>query len=480
MSQKIYCPLFQNANSDIADNPAVVWGRRRLSWKQLDLCVTSTVRQLKEFGFNYKNELRIGICADNSVESITFILACWRLGISVALLNTRNPIDMLCKQLQYLDLDGFVSDNSEILTGAGNAVKKRYMLLDCVTFDVMDSLYHSKEDSLLLSENLLATILFTSGSYLQPKAVCHSLQNHVSSAKLSNQRVAIESADSWLLSLPLYHVAGIGILMRCLFSGASIVIPGSLTLEESINKYKPTHLSLVPTQMQRLSDEVLKQRKAVLLGGAPISDFIRERIVSQNLNVYITYGMTETSSQIATSKLKKVDQGAELLSEVEAHLNSDNELLVKSETVCVGYWKDAQVLNVCNEEGYLATGDIAQIEGRVVKIVGRKDAMFISGGENIHPEEIEIVLLSIKNVQDVVVVAREDNEFGYRPVAFINALDSSVNKEYLYSVLVEKLPKYKIPDEIYCWPKDECLNSLKHSRQYFQNLLLEKSSLRML
>jgi O-succinylbenzoic acid--CoA ligase len=94
--------------------------------------------------------------------------------------------------------------------------------------------------------------------------------------------------------------------------------------------------------------------------------------------------------------------------------------------------------------------------------------MFISGGENIHPEEVERSLCQMDFIQQAIVVPVESSEFGYRPVAFIKTLrNTNVKKEDLYRFLEHQLPKFKIPTQFYVWPPDSPAKHLKTDRRFF-------------
>src|SRR5690606_17516003 len=92
-----------------------------------------------------------------------------------------------------------------------------------------------------------------SGSSGTPKLAQHSWGNHVYSARGSLQYLPLAPEDSWLLSLPLFHVGGLAIVVRCWLAGAQLQVPDpEQTLAEALLMFQPTHLSLVPTQLQRL------------------------------------------------------------------------------------------------------------------------------------------------------------------------------------------------------------------------------------
>ncbi|RTZ77526.1 MAG: o-succinylbenzoate--CoA ligase, partial [SAR324 cluster bacterium] len=275
-----------------------------------------------------------------------------------------------------------------------------------------------------------ATIIFTSGSTGSPKAVVHSLANHFYNALGANERMPLNPGDRWLLSLPMYHVSGLAILFRTLLSGAAMVIPAkNVSLSKTLLSRSVTHLSLVPTQLHRLlqttkGKDALCQLKLILLGGSSIPETLIEQSAQLGLNVQTTYGSTEMASQVATGK----SGFYQVLPFREVRIAADNEVEVRGKIGFLGYLDGTGLHQPFDENGWFKTGDIGlwcskdtKNQGDVdsLKITGRKDSMFISGGENIHPEEIERILLQFGKTEQAVVVAVQDAEFGARPVAFL-------------------------------------------------------------
>jgi O-succinylbenzoic acid--CoA ligase len=264
-----------------------------------------------------------------------------------------------------------------------------------------------------------ATCLFTSGSSGTPKIACHTFENHFYSALGSNLYIPLSPGDLWLLTLPLHHIAGIALLFRSFIAGITVVLPGS--------NVRSTHVSLVPTQLKRLTKKERDSFKVILLGGAPIP----EELITDN--VYATYGMTEMSSQVITKKRlhpfaeKKIENG---------------EILLKGKTLFAGYFSKEALIKPFDQEGWFHTGDLT--DG---KTIWRKDRLIISGGENIQPEEIERALLSIKGITGARVVSIHHPEWGERPLAYITK-DQPLKIELIYELLSTTLPKYKIPDQI--------------------------------
>ena len=102
-------------------------------------------------------------------------------------------------------------------------------------------------------------------------------------------------------------------------------------------------------------------------------------------------------------------------------------------------------------------------------IRGRADNMFISGGENIHPEEIERCLLNHQHISEVCVVDIPDKDFGARPVAFVKTAENHLlDHAAMTSYLKQHLPKYKIPDHFLDWPAD--IENLKTNRKKMRQM----------
>ncbi|MFQ5454557.1 MAG: AMP-binding protein [Candidatus Zixiibacteriota bacterium] len=256
-----------------------------------------------------------------------------------------------------------------------------------------------------------------------------------------------------------------------------MVIPASgESLITSIKKYKITHLSIVSIQLQRLLNEPdIKETagylKAVLLGGSAFSEKLINQAYDLNLKLYTTYGLTEMASQVTTttagdSKEKKLTSG-KLLKHREIKINNSGEILVRGKTLFKGYFHQRKLITPFDDEGWLATSDLGNIDSDgYLTVTGRKDNMFISGGENIHPEEIEQVLTCSDNIETAIVVPVSDNEYGFRPVAFIRYKD----KKTKFNSNDLNLPHYKIPIRFFDLAADLLNNSLKPNRKRLQEL----------
>jgi len=425
---------------------------RLWTFEELDQATHACMLKLREWKISHRYPL--AFLAKNNWHTIVLFFALFRLGIIACPLSPRLPPLQLTQILEEI--------KATLLT----------------PFEI-ESAPFSLQEATIQSEQP-ATLLFTSGSTGKPKIACHSFQNYYYNAVGSNQISGLSLGDRWLLSLPLYHVGGLAILFRCFLSGATVVLPHP-TLSSSLKHQSISFLSLVPTQLFRLIKEppsflekCAKDIRCILLGGAPISAPILKQAADAGLKLCPTYGMTEMSSQI-TMNLQPTASCGKVLPFREIHTSSDGEILVRGKTLFLGYWDPQAGLQLpLNSEGWFFTSDYGEINSTgELYFKGRKDLLFISGGENIQPEEIEIALLTLPGILDAVVVPLEDEEFGARPVAFLQKQKDEDSSEKILEQLTNLLPRFKLPIYFFPMSDDSKESPLKKNRKYYARLAKE-------
>ncbi len=292
-----------------------------------------------------------------------------------------------------------------------------------------------------------ATLTLTSGSSGKPKAVVHSISLHLASAQSVCEFMEFTRECSWLLSLPLFHVSGQGIVWRWLSQGATLYIS-----ENKENQWQMlshvSHASLVPTQLQRylawLGDKKVSQH--ILLGGASIPKDLITQAQQQGITTYAGYGMTEMASTVCAAK-NETDNVGKPLANREVKIVS-NEIWVRGKSLALGYWNRGELIPLTNSEGWFETKDRGRWNSQAkLEVLGRLDNMFISGGENIQPEEIEHILLQSKLLKQIFIVPIEDNEFGERPIAIVE-FNEPFNLQavsLLQFFAIQHLEKFKQP-----------------------------------
>lgn len=457
--------------------PAISYGDKTLSYHELQTLVAGTAARLKETGCEPGE--RVALCLAPDWQYLVLILALLSEGMVACPISTRLPAQGLKAYLDHIQCTKLLircSENEAVgLQGIA--------LLDPKA--VIDHGVQAEGCAGIASIPMHqpATIIFTSGSSGRPKAVLHTYGNHYFSALGSNANIPLGIGNRWLLSLPLYHVGGLSILFRCMLSGAAIVVPHrSASIEQAIADYDVTHVSMVSTQLARLmyserGSGLLRQLQAILLGGSAMPTTLLKEAYASKLPVYVSYGLTEMASQVTTTArtippAKRYTSGKPL-EHREVKVGDDGEILVRGKTLFTGYVEGCEVALPVDQAGWFATGDIGHLDADgYLTVIGRKDNMFISGGENIQPEEIEAVLLTLNEVEQAIVVPIPDVKWGFRPVGFIKPKRGRVAPDALVAFLESQLPRFKIPVAFYEWPVED-MPGIKVSRAYFRNLARE-------
>lgn len=311
-----------------------------------------------------------------------------------------------------------------------------------------------KVEKLTPIENIeTGIILFTSGSTGNPKALELSFDNLYYSAKGSIDFYKIGKEDKYLLNLPLNHIGGLMVFIRCLISGAQCI----LSQEDSILKHRPSIYSLVPAQLIRLLknkelSSILKDSKAIIIGG----DRLPEKYFDKTLPISLTYGLSESTAQVAASIPGTKEM--KILPHREVLIRDNGQIGIKGTTKFKNYLIDGKKTS---SDSIYWTQDIGTLKDGRLEVLGRLDDCFICGGENMVPAEIEKAFLNIDKIERVKVVPIRNEEYGHIPVAFYQA-DELV--EDLKIKLKRYLPVYKIPKHIFKledldikWPKNKLI-----------------------
>lgn len=292
-----------------------------------------------------------------------------------------------------------------------------------------------------------ATFTLTSGSSGKPKAVVHNLRQHLENARGVCELLDFSASDSWLLSLPLFHVSGQGIVWRWLLQGATLTV-----YEDKADFWEvlatSSHASLVPTQLQRylLQPQCGQKPQKVLLGGVFIPPRLIQQAQNMGMRTYAGYGMTEMASTVCATA-DDCDNVGKPLGGREVQI-VDDEIWVRGSGLALGYWQNGEIFPLTNSQGWFETKDKGSWneQGKLV-VCGRLDNLFISGGENIQPEEIEQVLFASELLEQVAVVPLADEEFGARPFAFVQFRGefSQQAVEKLQFFAKQRLERFKQP-----------------------------------
>lgn len=286
-----------------------------------------------------------------------------------------------------------------------------------------------------------ATVVTSSGTTGTPKILPLSATALDASADGATAHLGLTRADRWLLVLPLHHVAGQSVVWRAARLGHDPVVqdhvePGAAA-EAGV-----TMVSLVPTQLRRLVDGGHHLDATVLLGGGAISPSLLADVATGGhvRRVVRSYGLTETSGGC-------VHDGWPLR-DVEV-ATVDGRLRLRGPVLASGRLTSSGLVPIVDDDGWLATNDLGRIgpDGEVA-VVGRADDVVISGGVNVDPAAVEVVLEDDPTVARAGVVGRRDDEWGEVVVAVVTAAGGSVHVESLQARVREHLGVAAVPRQV--------------------------------
>jgi len=275
-----------------------------------------------------------------------------------------------------------------------------------------------------------AVVVVTSGSSGEPKAVVHTHDSVVASARATSARLGVTADDIWLACLPISHIGGLSVVMRSMVTGVPVIVQPKFTVEgyEHAANDGATLVSLVHTALSRVDAH---RYRTVLLGGSAAP-------IDLPGNVVTTYGMTETGSGVVYD--------GHALDGVEIRI-VDGEIHIRCDMLMRGYRNAPTTIDA---DGWLHTGDIGSMsnDGRLT-VTGRRGDMIISGGENIYPREIEDVIAEVPGVHEVAVVGVDDTEWGQHVTALFTVMPgASVDEQMVLEHCRSRMASYKKPKDV--------------------------------
>jgi o-succinylbenzoate---CoA ligase len=283
------------------------------------------------------------------------------------------------------------------------------------------------------------SVIHTSGTTGEPKPVELTFANHAASAAASADALGVDPNDRWLCPLPLHHVGGLAVLIRCAVNHTTAVLHERFDADRVrrvLEAGEVTLASLVPTMLVRLRDAGLRRApglRAIALGGGPIPAGLLDWADETGIPVTPVYGMTETCSQVVAGSPGRPLRGVEL------EIGPRGEILVRGPMVAPGEYAP---------DGWLHTGDLGRLDGLGrLYVEGRLKELIVTGGENVAPLEVEQALLAHPAVADAGVAGRPDPEWGESIAAFV-VPHERVDPEALRVWCRERLAPHKVPKRV--------------------------------
>jgi len=267
-------------------------------------------------------------------------------------------------------------------------------------------------------------VIYTSGTTGRSKGAMLSRRAFLASAEASAKNLGWEDDDRWLLCMPLAHVGGLSILVRAVLARRCVVVPESDRFDPElfrrvVTRDRVTIASLVPTQLARVLETERRGLPAhvrvVMLGGAASSAGILDAARELAIPALTTYGLTEACSQVTTQVYGTAPSALQgsgpPIAGTEVRI-VEARVEVRGPTLMSGYHGTVHASPI-GPDGWLRTEDFGRIdeEGRL-HLLGRKQELLVTGGENVYPLEVERVLESLPGIAASCVFGTADETWG--------------------------------------------------------------------
>jgi o-succinylbenzoate---CoA ligase len=403
---------------------ALVSGGERVLYSELERQAKAMARRLAALGV--ERGRRVALVLEPSRDYVALLHGLMKLGAIAAPLDPKLTTPELDARLDGVQATLVIGDLEQVAEARE---------ADCALDEDLDL-------------DAVHCVIHTSGSGGRAKPVELSYANHLWSAIGSATRIGTEPADRWLCCLPLHHIAGLAIVLRCSLYGTGVVLARfdpdelrTLVVTEQV-----TLASLVGTTLARLLDTgaELDRLRCALLGGGPVPPDLIGRAIDAGVPVAPTYGLTEAASHVTVlppgqARERPGSAGTPIL---PAEIRIDRGfILVKGPNVARGELDD---------DGWLRTGDLGLIDDDGhLHVHGRGDDVIVTGGENVSPEEVEQALGAHPAVADVGVTGRADPEWQQAVIAAVVLRDGAEASEAeLLAFCRERLAGHKVPKQV--------------------------------
>lgn len=403
---------------------------------------------------------RLCVYLANCVEMIDIYLACLRLGVIFV------PINILYREREITHI---LNDAKPIATIASGS-----FIGEAIVWDVKELAEAAKSAPALtfnipLDGDDAAAIIYTSGTTGTSKGAILTHNNFASNAINLNACWQITNVDRLLLTLPLFHVHGLGNGLHCwLISGCQIRLLERFehqNAESQFLEFRPTLFFGVPTiyvRLLQLSESIARQigegMRLFVSGSAPLPAQVLEDFrLRFGHTILERYGMTETMMNISNPYAGERRPGSVgfPLPGVSVQVRRPNgehatdgetgELFVRGPNVFAGYWGKPDATREAFVDGYFRTGDIGErSEDGYYTLKGRQSDLIISGGFNIYPREIEEFLLEQGEVAEASVAGIPDSVRGEVPVAYV-VCRTNVEMSDLHERCRKAFASFKVP-----------------------------------
>jgi len=444
-------------------------------WKYSDLKDLSSKFSTFFRQLGLKKGSRVIVQVDKSVPAIALYLGCLRSGIIYVPLNIAYTshelkyfIENINPDLLFLSNDKYL-DHKELLKSIPNL--KPIILSGEDNDEFFKKIFELKKDVYIEEVNKedIASIIFTSGTTGRSKGAMVTHNNLTSNAISLNKIWGFEEKDILIHALPIFHVHGLFVALHTAFlSGCIIIFFEKFSPKKILSSLNiATVMMGVPTYYSRLlsleefDKNLCKGVRLFISGSAPLTDSVFKSFKECTGHTILErYGMSETgmitSNPLEGDRVEGTvgfplpdvlvricDEKGNILDQEEKGI-----VEVKGPNVFKGYWKlNKKTKKEFREDGFFVTGDIGKLDkdGRLT-LFGRSNDMVISGGYNVYPKEIELILDEIEGIKESAVIGCPHNDLGEAVVAvLISDNNNIISDDKMKEILLESLANFKCP-----------------------------------
>ncbi len=417
---------------------------------------------------------RVAVIAQNSTDTFETLFACWELGAALMPLNWRLSPREIAAILEDGEPSLIVCDDEfvNLVEGTSTPILLRSADPGKDEYEALIAMGNGDLQQVPLTIDDLSTLLYTSGTTGKPKGVIGTFRMMRDTIIHASLHGELSGSSRTLTCAPLFHSAGLyGFSMPSFHYGGTLYVMKnwdpvkylSMMMDPEIGI---THTIGVPVQYTMLASlpefetAAFPSLRVAGVGAAPVTTDLLDTWAKKGVNLAQSYGLTEAFSvaflpphraqarpgsaghRMMHTHLKIADEEGNRLPR-----GTPGEILIKGPAVTPGYWNKPEETAAAFKDGWFRTGDIGRVEpDGTIYIIDRLKDMYISGGENVYPAEVENVLAEMDRVAEAAVVAVDHEKWGQVGLAAICARDGAeLSEEDVLAYCTKHLAGYKVP-----------------------------------